>query len=98
VPTRLGLTKLIFADALLLCGVVSALASDLPDRKLTPGSAVKVPVEMLCAKGYAKSVHHVSGSRPPSAFDHKDLTFEFKSYGSSAYVCESRSSETGAGV
>jgi hypothetical protein len=48
--------------SVLLCAAVLASASDLPDRKVTPGSTVKVPIEVLCEKGYTKSVRHVSGS------------------------------------
>src|SRR5258707_811310 len=48
--------------SLLLCAATVAFGSDLPDRKLTPGSAVQVSLEVLCETGYSKSVRHVSGS------------------------------------
>jgi hypothetical protein len=42
--------------------VISALAADLPDRKLTPGATASVPLAKLCEKGYASSVRDVPDS------------------------------------
>jgi len=54
--------------SLLWCTALLAVASDLPDRKITPGSTTKVPIEVLCEKGYTKSVRHVSGSAKAAVY------------------------------
>jgi hypothetical protein len=47
--------------ALICFAAVPALASDLPDPKLTPGAVLPVTAAEVCQLGYAKSVRHVDG-------------------------------------
>jgi hypothetical protein len=65
----------------LWCTALLALASDLPDRRITPGSAARVPIEVLCVKGYTKSVRHVSGSTKAAVYRH----YGIKSHRSGEY-------------
>ena len=50
--------------AALMLSVSLAIAGEappLPDHNLTPGDALQVTPEQVCALGYAKSVRHVAG-------------------------------------
>lgn len=52
----------------LLFAIASAFGGDLPDRNLTPGATVDVPLQKLCQKGYAGSVRNVSGAEKAKVY------------------------------
>jgi hypothetical protein len=49
------------AAALMLSVSLAAAGAPLPHHNLTPGDALQVTPEQVCAPGYAKSVRHVAG-------------------------------------
>lgn len=58
----------------LLLAALSVFAGDLPDRKLTPGATVSVPLSKLCEKGYASSVRNVPESIKKQAYEEYGIT------------------------
>jgi hypothetical protein len=54
--------------------VISALAADLPDRRLTPGATVEVSLSALCAPGYAATVRHVPASAKRAVYTEYGIT------------------------